>query len=41
MFQLFQSDKPGLGLVFFEQVTPSAAKMTARLEGDALTHWAC
>jgi hypothetical protein len=36
MFQLFKSDKPGLGLVFFEQVTPSAAKMTARLEAAGM-----
>jgi hypothetical protein len=27
VFQLFKSDKPAIGLVYFEQVAPSPAKM--------------
>ena len=36
MFQLFKSEAPGLGFVYFAQVAPSAAKMTARLEAAGM-----
>jgi len=36
MFNLFKSEKPSLGLVYFEQVSPSGAKMTARLRAAGM-----
>ena len=36
MFNLFRSEKPSLGLVYFEQVAPSGAKMTARLRAAGM-----
>jgi hypothetical protein len=36
MFNLFKSEKPSLGLVYFEQVAPSGAKMAARLRAAGM-----